>query len=169
MHCYCSFKGVVYVQPEDRPAKIKINIVNTEKIMSKDIRKPWRLMLATDRERCICKESSSFRDGVRLITTHCKHLNTYTLCYVTLLPGHSSTCTPPTSVLFFLSIFVSLFFLSCLSLGSSCSLFFSPRRDSDYLSFVHAWDPASFSEKKKIEYMNPESLCSFGSSWMSLE
>lgn len=108
MHCYCSFKGVVCVQPEDRPAKIKINIVNTERIMSKDIRKPWRLMLATDRERCICKESSSFRDGVRLITTHCKHLNTYTLCHVTLLPGHSTTCTPPTSVLFFLSIFVLL-------------------------------------------------------------
>lgn len=100
MHCYCSFKGVVYVQPEDRPSKIKINIVNTERIMSKDIRKPWRLMLATDRERCICKESSSFRDGVRLITTHCKHLNTYTLCHVTLEYLHSSHFCPLLSLYF---------------------------------------------------------------------
>lgn len=104
MHCYCSFKGIVCVQPEDRPAKIKINIVNTERIMSKDIRKPWRLMLATERERCICKESSSFRDGVTLITTHCKHLNTYTLCHVTLKYLHSSHFCPLLSLYFCLLV-----------------------------------------------------------------
>ena len=31
MHCYCSFKGIVHVQPEDRPAKIKIIVVKKTK------------------------------------------------------------------------------------------------------------------------------------------